>query len=156
MNIYIQIEKRVTRYLRRQIWQIVYKHQHPFPEGKEVHASTEKYANRSFVSARAIEIGKQHNFLVKDYDGSILHMPQVAARPSKVIPEHAVQVLVTAFKEDPEYMRSWVDNISVCFQDALRDHLRNAGKRFKSMNGNDVRESANNGAKNFLQLLMRE
>jgi hypothetical protein len=156
MNIYIQIEKKVTKYLRRQVWQIVYKHQPPFPEGKEVHASTEKYANRSFVTERAIEMGKEHNFLVKDYDGSILHKPHIAARPSKVITEHAIQVLVTALKEDPEYMRSWIDNISVCFQDALRDHLRNAGKRYKNMNGNDVRESANNGARNFLILLMKE
>ena len=60
--------------------------------------------------------------------------------------EEAVKKLISELREDPDYRRSWKDNISVCFQDQYswdKSHYY-------------IREIANRAADNFLNLLCKE
>ena len=63
----------------------------------------------------------------------------------------AVLTLSKALKEDPDYWRSWRDNISVQFQDAYMKATDNG----RIMNV-DLRKVANVAADNFLQLLTHD
>lgn len=59
--------------------------------------------------------------------------------------------LIKELKEDPEYRRTWKDNIAMAFKDEYcRTNLWFAPTR------NEIHEIANNAAENFLNLLCKE
>jgi hypothetical protein len=63
---------------------------------------------------------------------------------------NAVKLLVKELKKDNSYYYSWQANIAMSFKDEYNRYC----KRYK--NRTDIHKIANNAAKNFLNLLMRD
>jgi hypothetical protein len=72
--------------------------------------------------------------------------------------KEAVQILITALKEDEDYYRGWKDNIAMAFKDEVENkglHSPNPENHSILMTREMLHKIANNAADNFLQLLIK-
>lgn len=68
--------------------------------------------------------------------------------------ENAMQVLVSALKEDEQYYYSWQANIAMAFVDNIEWYKEKHEK--SRLNKKDYKEIANESAKYFLNLLIEK
>lgn len=79
-------------------------------------------------------------------DSVVNEMPE-PSMPDPSVPA-AVQILTKAFKDDPDYRRTWVANIAMAFQDEY--------SRRRVGDTNLIHSVSNKAAENFLDLLCKD
>ena len=68
--------------------------------------------------------------------------------------QRAVKILIKELKKDKGFYYSWQSNIAMAFKDHHYNYKKRKNKRW--LNQQDIHEIANESAKNFLNLLMKE
>lgn len=63
----------------------------------------------------------------------------------------AVDIVIEALKNDPEYYMAWKANIAMAFKDEFERHAKEAEKQIDL----DIHNIANTAADNFLNLLIK-
>ena len=66
----------------------------------------------------------------------------------------AVRILIKELRKDEGYYHSWQSNIAMAFKDKYYSYKKKKNKRW--LNQRDIHEIANESAKNFLNLLMKD
>ena len=66
----------------------------------------------------------------------------------------AVKILIKELRRDKELYYSWQSNIAMAFKDKYYWYKKKKNKRW--LNVQDIHEIANESAKNFLNILIRE
>ena len=69
----------------------------------------------------------------------------------EITPKEAIEVLVEAFKNDPEYAFSWHCNIAMMCQDSMNDHAEKS-IHSKAVWWSNFHEASNDAASRFMKL----
>lgn len=111
-------------------------------------AFSDDYKNWNRFKEKCNEINKNNDLQILDEHFNVF-LAKPVRKHNVSIPE-SLDTLMVALESKTDYRNVWISDLANAFIFALPELLQKRGKRYKSMNSQDLRDAAENAAVSFI------